>query len=345
MTLENDASDLHIAVGKPPMFRVDGTLVEADMPVLSAADTKQMVYGILTDFQKQRFEENKELDFSLSIPKVSRYRVNAHYQRNSVACAFRLIPSKVKNFDELNLPARTLERLSRRPNGLILVTGPTGMGKSTTLAAMVDLINSERECHIITIEDPIEYLHSHKKALVEQREIGEDTQSFSSALKYVLRQDPDVIMVGEMRDIETIASALTAAETGHLVLSTLHTVDAAQTVDRCIDVFPSHQQEQVRIQVAGVLEGILCQRLLPSALGRGREVSVEVLVGTDAIRNLIREEKTHQIPGMLEAGGAHGMQTMDRALMELYKKRRITRETLMLNVGKPEEVLRQLKLK
>lgn len=342
LTVERDASDLHIAVGRPPVLRIDGKLVNVEMPPLSSADTRRLIYGVLTDIQKQKFEENKELDFSLSISHISRFRVNVHFQRGSVAAAFRAISSLIRGFEDLHLPTKVCERLARRPSGLVLITGPTGMGKSTTLAAIIDLINGERECHIITIEDPIEYLHPHKKALVEQREVHEDTHSFANALKYVLRQDPDVIMVGEMRDLETISAALTAAETGHLVFSTLHTVDVAQTIDRIIDVFPPHQQEQIRIQLAGVIEGVLCQNLLSSATGRGRELACETMVGTDGIRNLIREGKTHQIYTQIEAGGAMGMQTMDRAIADLYKRGKISRETAMVNARKVEEMKRHM---
>lgn len=344
LTVERQASDLHLAVGRPPVIRVDGKLVNVDSPPLTGADTRRLVYGVLTDLQKQKFEENKELDFSLSISSLSRFRVNVHFQRGTVAAAFRTISSVVKNFEELNLPVRVCERLARRPSGLNLVTGPTGSGKSTSLAAIIDLINGERECHIITVEDPIEYLHMHKKALVEQREVHEDTFSFSNALKYVLRQDPDVIMVGEMRDLETISAAITAAETGHLVFSTLHTVDVAQTIDRIIDVFPPYQQEQVRIQLAGVIEGILCQTLLPMATGRGRAIAVEILIGTDAVRNLIREGKTHQIYTQIEAGGALGMQTMDRAIADLYKRGRISRETALNHARKADELKRHMQM-
>jgi twitching motility protein PilT len=342
LTIEEDASDLHIAVGRPPVIRVDGSLRDVGTDVIMPDQAKKMIYSILNDSQKQKFEENKELDFSLSVSRLSRFRVNIHYQRGTIAGAFRVIPAVIRGFEELHLPKQVCERLARRPSGLVLVTGPTGSGKSTTLAAMVDLINRERHCHIITVEDPIEYLHSHKKALVEQREVFEDTHSFANALKYVLRQDPDVIMVGEMRDLETISAALTAAETGHLVFSTLHTVDASQTVERVIDVFPPHQQEQVRVQLAAVLEGIMSQRLLPSARGRGREISLEILIATDAIRAMVRENKAYQIPSMIEAGGQHGMQTMDRSLFELYHRHRITREVMMLNVKKPDEMLRNL---
>jgi len=341
LCVQREASDLHIAVGRPPVLRIHGELLNLDEPPLSAADTRRLIYGILTDIQKQKFEENKDLDFSLSVTSVARFRVNAHFQRGSVAAAFRTISTEILNFDQLGLPGKVLQVLCRRPNGLTLVTGPTGSGKSTTLAAMIDLINSEKPCHIITCEDPIEYLHGHKKALIEQREVGEDVPSFSAALKYSLRQDPDVILVGEMRDLETISAAVTAAETGHLVFSTLHTVDVVQTVDRIIDVFPPHQQEQIRVMLAGVIEGILCQRLLPKARG-GRCCGIEILTGTDAVRNMIREGKTHQVPGFMEAGTKYGMQTMDRCLGELCKRGLITKETALLNAKKPDEMRRQL---
>ncbi|MBX7246718.1 MAG: type IV pilus twitching motility protein PilT [Candidatus Sumerlaeaceae bacterium] len=344
LTVERDASDLHLAVGRPPVLRIDGKLVNVEAPPLTSSESRRLIYGVLTDLQKQKFEESKELDFSLSISHISRFRVNVHYQRGSVAAAFRVIPTIIRGFEELHLPTKVCERLSRRPAGLVLITGPTGSGKSTTLAAMVDLINNERDCHIITAEDPIEYLHPHKKALIEQREVHEDTLSFQNALKFVLRQDPDVIMVGEMRDLETIGAALTAAETGHLVFSTLHTVDVAQTIDRVVDVFPPHQQEQIRIQLAGVIEGVLCQTLLPSAAGRGRELAVEVMIGTDAVRNLIREGKTHQIATQIEAGGGLGMQTMDRAIADLYKRGRISRETALSHGRKVDELKRHMNI-
>jgi len=340
--VEMGSSDLHVAVGRPPVVRIDGLLRNLDHPPLTAAETRRLIYAVLTDLQKQRFEENKELDFSLSIANVSRFRVNAHFQRGTVAAAFRAIPNRIPTFEELHLPKAICEVLCRRPNGLVLVTGPTGSGKSTTLASMLDRINGERDCHMITVEDPIEYLHQHKRALVEQREVGDDTPSFSSALKYVLRQDPDVILVGEMRDLETISAAVTAAETGHLVFSTLHTVDVVQTVDRIIDVFPPHQQEQIRIMLAGVIEGIFCQRLLTSAKGSGRELALEILTGTDAVRNMIRENKTHQILAFMEAGAKYGMTTMDRCLVELFRKGRINKESCLLNAKKPEEVRRQI---
>jgi twitching motility protein PilT len=343
LAVDREASDLHIVVGRPPVLRIDGKLINVEgTPVLTASEGRRLVYSVLNDLQKQKFEETRELDLSLSISNLSRFRVNVHFQRGSVGAAFRTISNTIRSFEELHLPVKVCERLARRPNGLVLCTGPTGMGKSTTLAAIIDLINRERECHIITVEDPIEYLHGHKKALIEQREVNEDTFSFSTALKFVLRQDPDVIMVGEMRDQETIAAALTAAETGHLVFSTLHTVDTVQTVDRIIDVFPPHQQGQVRVQLAGVLEGILCQKLMPSAMGKGRELAIEILQATDAVRALIREGKTHQLPTQIEAGGQLGMQTMDRSIAELFKRGRLSRETALLNAQKVEDCKRYM---
>ncbi|MDK2972331.1 MAG: twitching motility protein PilT [Candidatus Sumerlaeota bacterium] len=335
------ASDLHLAVGRPPVIRLHGTLMNLEQPALSSADTRRMLYGILTDIQKQKFEEHKDLDFSLSVTNVARFRVNVHFQRGTVAGSFRVIAQEILGFEELGLPPKILTMLARRPNGLTLVTGPTGSGKSTTLAAMIDLINRERPCHIITAEDPIEYIHPHKMALVEQREMGEDCFSFSNALKYALRQDPDVILVGEMRDLETISAAITAAETGHLVFSTLHTVDVIQTVDRVIDVFPPHQQEQIRIMLAGVTEGILAQRLLPR-MPTGRVVALEILIGTDAVRNMIREGKTHQILGFLEAGAKFGMQTMDKSIAGLCRAGLVSKDVALMNARKPEEMRRLL---
>lgn len=342
LTVENEASDMHLVVGRPPTLRVHGDIVDIDGPILTGQETRRLIYGVLSDAQKQRFEEQKELDFSLSITNLSRFRVNVHLQRNTVASALRTISSEIKDFRALKLPEPVLEYLSKRPSGFVLVTGPTGSGKSTTLAAVIDYINKDELVHIITVEDPIEYLHQHKKGLVEQREVGEDTFSFASALKYALRQDPDILLIGEMRDLETIGAALTAAETGHLVFSTLHTSSAVQTVDRIIDVFPPHQQEQVRIQLAAVLEGVLCQKLMPTLRGGGREMAMEIMIATDAIRNQIREGATHQIATTIEASGKLGMQTMDRALLELFRRGRINREQAILNCVKPDEMRRQM---
>ncbi len=339
--IEQRASDLHLAVGRPPVLRINGVLRDLDAQGLAPQDCRRLIYGVLNDVQKQKFEEVKELDFSLSVNTLGRFRVNIHLQRGTVAAAFRVIDSNIRSFEELNLPARVMEHLSRRPNGFVLITGPTGSGKSTSLASMIDLINRERDCHIITIEDPIEYLHQHKRALIEQREVHEDTHSFSNALKYSLRQDPDVLMIGEMRDLDTISSALTAAETGHLVFSTLHTISSVATIDRIIDVFPPHQQEQVRIQLAAVIEGVICQKLLPSTR-RGREIAIEVMMATDAIRNQIREGNTHMIHGTIEAGGKWNMVTMDRSIVDLYKAGRISRETALLACNKIDEVKRHI---
>ena len=341
-SVEKKASDLHLTAGRPPVLRIDGQLESMELPTLTPGETRRLVYSVLSDLQKQKFEEAKELDFSLGVAKISRYRVNVHMQRGSIAAAFRTIPSVIPNFEDLHLPVKVLEQVSLRPTGLVLVTGPTGHGKSTTLAAMIDLINKKRQCHIICIEDPIEYLHSHQKSVVEQREVSEDTHSFGNALKYVLRQDPDVIMIGEMRDIETIAAALTAAETGHLVLSTLHTNDVMQTVNRVIDVFPPHQQSQVKVQMAASLEGVFCQRLLPLLYGNGRVLGLEIMLATDAVRNIVREGKSEQLQTAIESGSKLGMITMDKCLADLFKRGRISREVALANAKKPEEVRRHM---
>jgi twitching motility protein PilT len=336
------ASDLHLSAGAHPTVRVRGRLspIEA-YPKLSPSDTREIVYSILTGDQRQRLETNWQLDFAYSIPGHARFRVNAYYQRGAIGAAFRLIPFGLTSIDELGLPA-TVHEFTRKPRGFVLVTGPTGSGKSTTLAAMIDEINQTREEHIMTIEDPIEFLHSHKKCLVNQRELGSDAQSFADALKGALRQDPDVILVGEMRDLETISTALTAAETGHLVFATLHTQDAAQTIDRVIDVFPAHQQGQVRVQLSVALQGIMTQQLLPTADGSGRVVAAEVLVPTPAVRNLIREGKTHQIYSVLQTSSAAGMQTMDSALATLIRQGKITQKLAESRSSTPEELKRLL---
>jgi len=337
--IESGASDLHITTGTPPRLRVDGKLLSMDHPVLSPTDTKSLCYSILTDAQKHRFEEHNELDLSFGIKGLSRFRANIFMQRGAVAGAFRTIPFNIKTFNDLGLP-EIVNDLVKRPRGLILVTGPTGSGKSTTLAAMIDRINDERYDHIITVEDPIEYLHAHKKCLINQREVNADTVSFKAALKYVLRQDPDVVLIGEMRDLETIEAALTVSETGHLTLATLHTNSAVQTINRIIDVFPSHQQEQIRVQLSFVLEGILSQQLLPRKSGHGRVMAVEILVPNPAIRNLIREDKVHQIYSQMQTGQAKsGMQTMNQSLVELYTKGLISYEEAMGRSMITEELL------
>ncbi|HVE46363.1 MAG TPA: PilT/PilU family type 4a pilus ATPase [Acidimicrobiales bacterium] len=319
-------SDLHLTTGRHPSVRIHGDIKElTEFPVMNGSEIRRMIFAILTQKQRERFENDLELDTSHSVPGVGRFRVNVFLQRDSVGSVMRVIPFDVVPFDKLGLPKSALQ-FAHLPRGLVLVTGPTGSGKSTTLASMIDIINSEKPCHIMTVEDPIEFLHNHKMAIINQREVGEDTHGFASALKHVLRQDPDVILVGEMRDLETISTALTAAETGHLVFATLHTQDAPQSVDRIIDVFPSHQQQQVRVQLASSLQGIVTQQLIPTPGGRGRAVAVEVLVATPAVRNLIREGKTHQIYSAMQAGGQFGMQTMDMSLASLVKEGKIGKD-------------------
>src|SRR3984885_3041344 len=333
------ASDLHLSSGAHPTVRVRGKLAPLEeYPKLSSTDTREIVYSILTGDQRQRLETNWQLDFAYSIPGHARFRVNAYYQRGAIGAAFRLIPFGLTSIDDLGLPAAVHE-FTRRPRGFVLVTGPTGSRKSTSLAAMIDEINRTRAEHIMTIEDPIEFLHTHKKCLVNQRELGSDAQSFADALKAALRQDPDVILVGEMRDLETISTALTAAETGHLVFATLHTQDAAQTIDRVIDVFPSHQQEQIRVMLAATLEGVVTQQLIVNAEGTGRVPCSEVLMCTSAIRNLIRQSKTHQIYSLMQVGATYGMQTMDQGLARLVREGVIT-ESIAYDRSQNEEDLR-----
>jgi twitching motility protein PilT len=340
-TIERKASDLHITAGAPPTVRVRGRLVRLDLPTLSSSDCREIVYSILNDDQRSRFERDLQLDFAYTVPGVGRFRVNAYRQRFSYGAALRLIPTDIPELAKLGLPP-IVNELVKKPRGLVLVTGPTGSGKSTTLAAMLDQINETRDEHIMTVEDPIEFLHRHKRCIVNQRELGSDATSFAAALKAALRQDPDVILVGEMRDLETISTALTAAETGHLVFATLHTQDAPQTIDRIIDVFPPGQQGQVRMMLSVALQGILTQQLLPTADGAGRTVAVEVLVPTPAVRNLIREQKTHQVYSAMQTGGAHGMQTMDSALADLVRAGKITRELATQRAGNAEELGRLL---
>ena len=322
--VERGGSDLHLTVGVPPTIRVHGELEPlSDQPVLNATDLQQAIYALLTQRQREQFENNLELDLSYSIPGRARFRVNVFQQRDAIGAVLRVIPFEIKSIEELAIPQQVSD-FAKLPRGFVLVTGPTGSGKSTTLAALIDIINRERACHIMTVEDPIEFLHQHKRSVINQRELGTDTLSFASALKHVLRQDPDVILVGEMRDLETIQVALTAAETGHLVFGTLHTQDAPQTVDRVIDVFPPHQQEQIRVMLAGSLQGVVCQQLLKTSDGMGRIAACEVMVATSGIRNLIREGKTHQMYSALQAGKSHGMVTMDQSLATLVKAGKIT---------------------
>lgn len=324
--IEKKASDLHITTGSPPQFRIDGKLLTLDSVPLAAPDTKRLCYSVLTDAQRHKFEEDSELDFSFGIKGLSRFRGNIYLQRGAVAGAFRAISFDILNFSDLGVPPIVTE-LIKKPKGLVLVTGPTGTGKSTTLAAMIDKINNERNAHIITIEDPIEYLHRHKNCIVNQREVNSDTKSFTSALRHILRQDPDIILIGEMRDLETIQAALLTAETGHLTFATLHTNSCVETINRIIDVFPPHQQQQVRTQLSFVLEGILSQQLIPKAGGKGRALAMEVLIPNPAIRNLVREDKIQQLYSLMQVGQSKfGMQTMNQALLNLVERRLISLE-------------------
>jgi twitching motility protein PilT len=339
--IDAGASDLHLTVGAPPMVREKGRLRPLDYPQLSSQDTREIVYSILNNDQRKRLENEWQIDLSYSVPGRARFRVNAYFQRASIGAVMRTIPQDIPAFDSLKLP-EILKDFTRKPRGFVLVTGPTGSGKSTTLASMIDMINEARHEHIMTVEDPIEFLHRHKNCVVNQRELGSDAQSFSLALKSALRQDPDVILVGEMRDLETMSTAITAAETGHLVFATLHTQDTSQTVDRIVDSFPPAQQHQVRTQLSIALQGIVTQQLLPTANGQGRVCACEVLVPTPAVRNLIREGKTHQLYSALQTGGSHGMQTMDAALADLVRGGMITRELAESRSSTPEELKRLL---
>ncbi len=336
-TVELDGSDLHLTTNTPPQVRVHGHLQRLEGADLTPAETKQLAYSVLTDAQKKRFEEHLELDFSFGLKGLARFRCNMFNQRGAVAAVYRLIPEKIRSFQELNLPP-VLANLAERPRGLVLVTGPTGSGKSTTLAAMIDKINKERHDHILTIEDPIEFVHQHQSCLVNQREVHSDTESFSNALRAALREDPDIVLIGEMRDLETVESALRIAETGHLTFGTLHTNSAAQTINRIVDIFPSHQQSQIRTQLSLVLEGIVCQALLPK-IGGGRVVSLEIMIPTPAIRNLIREDKVHQIYSAMQTGQEKvGMQTMNQSLATLQQRRQVTLETAIAASSNRDEL-------
>jgi len=340
--IERDASDLHITAGERPKLRIDGDITSSNIDyVMQPKDTLQLAYSVLTENQKKRFEMEDELDFSFGIQNLARFRGNVFKQRGCVSMVIRQIPFQIKTFEELGLPA-VISKMAERPRGLILVTGPTGSGKSTTLAAMIDKINRERKGHIITCEDPIEFIHRHQGCIVNQREVGTDTKSFQAALKYALRQDPDTVLIGEMRDLETIQAGLTISETGHLAFATLHTNSAAEAINRIIDVFPSHQQSQVRAQLAFVLEGIVTQTLLPKARGRGRVMAAEILVVTPAIRALIREDKIHQIYSMMQSGKKYGMQTMNDALYNLYMSREVALEECLRASHDPNEFLRMI---
>lgn len=338
LMVQKGASDLHISVFSPPQLRIDERLVPTEYPPLAPEDSKRLAYSMLKPQHIEKFERELDLDIAFGMEGLGRFRVNVFLQRGYVAAAVRLLPLHIMTFEECGLPLDVTEDLCKRPKGLVLVTGATGSGKSTTLASMVDKINSERNCHIIIIEDPIEYAHKNKKALVDQREIGSDTLSFGQSLKHVLREDPNVILIGEMRDLETIEAALDIAETGHLVLSTLHTSDAVQTINRVIDVFPSHQQQQVRVQLSFVLLGIIAQQLIPKASGHGRVLATEVLIATPAVRSLIRESKTHQLYSVIQTSQKEGMRTMNQTLFELYTKKLITYEDAILRSTDPDDL-------
>ncbi|MCX5710845.1 MAG: type IV pilus twitching motility protein PilT [Candidatus Omnitrophica bacterium] len=337
---EKGASDLHVTENEPPILRIDGKLARLGLPPARKDELKKVIYSILTDQQKEKFEKELELDLSLALPGLDRFRVNIHMQRGCVEAAFRRVPLEVPDSSTLGLPPIVSE-LARRPNGLVLVTGPTGMGKTTTLAVMIEQINRERESLIISIEDPIEFIFANKKSVIKQRELYSDTLSFAEALRHALRQDPNVIVVGEMRDLETISTALTAAETGHLVLATLHTPDAPQTIERIIDVFPPHQQQQVKLQLADCLQAVISQLLLPHVSGKGRVMATEIMIGTSGIRNLIREHEIEQIPTLMQTGSQYGMKTMDKSLKELVQMQKISVDTALSKVKNPEE-FRQL---
>ncbi len=337
--VDKNATDLHLTVGLPPMFRIDQRLIASTYEVLTPETAKELIYSLITVEQRRKLEADKEVDFAFGIEQVSRFRGNAFIERTKTACALRRIPFKIPSTRELGLPP-VLEEFTERSRGLVLITGPTGSGKSTTLAAMIDKVNSERSCHIITVEDPIEYIHQHKRAVIHQREVGQDTNSFATALKYSLRQDPDVILVGEMRDLETISAALTAAETGHLVLATLHTDSCTESINRIIDVFPPYQQRQVRSQLALTIEGVVTQRLLPRASGRGLVLGLEIMSATPAIRALIRDDRVHEIYGMLQAGQKYGMCTMNMSLHNLIQRELITWPRALLVSPNSEELKR-----
>jgi twitching motility protein PilT len=336
MMVKKNASDLHLTVGSPPQLRIDGKLAKTELDLLTAEDTKKLAYSIMSEKQKQKFEEKSELDLSFGIEQLSRFRCNVFMQRGNVAVALRQIPFRIPSFEELGIPKAVVE-LANLPRGLVLVTGPTGSGKSTTLAALINKINQERHGHILTVEDPIEYLHRHNSSLINQREVYADTQSFASALKYALREDPDVVLIGEMRDLETMDAALNISETGHLAFATLHTNSCAESINRIIDVFPTNQQEQIRVTVSFVLQSVISQQLIPR-VGGGRALALEIMVCTPAIRALIRDDKIHQIYGLMQAGQKYGMRTMNQSLAELYLRHKITLGDAMGRSSNPQEL-------
>lgn len=338
---EKKASDLHITTGSPPVLRVDGEIVPTHFEVLRPEECQKLIFSLLSDSQRQTFEASNELDVAFSMKGIGRLRMNVYRQKGAIGAAIRAIPTQFKTFEDLGLPPIIYE-IMKINKGLILVTGPTGSGKSTTLASIINYLNERKSGLIVTIEDPIEYVHAHKKSLINQREVGQDTESFAAALRHVLRQDPNIILIGEMRDLETISAALTIAETGHLVFATLHTTDAPGTVNRIIDVFPPHQQEQIRVQLSFVLQSIFCQQLVPRATGTGRAMAVEILVATPAIRNLVRESKLEQVPIMMQTGGKFGMQTMNQSLADLYRKQMITYQEAIAKSSDPEDLKKLL---
>ncbi len=340
LMVDRNASDLHLTVGSPPMVRVDEELIALEQPPLKPEETRALAHSLLTPQQVAAFEQDWELDMSFGVDRLGRFRVNVFLQRGSVGAAIRLLPSHIRNFEECGLPIKTLEEVCQRKKGLVLITGATGSGKSTTLASMVGWINRHRRCHIVTVEDPIEYVHANDRAIINQRELGVDTRSFPEALKHVLREDPNVILIGEMRDLETIESALNIAETGHLVLATLHTSDAVQSINRIVDVFPAHQQQQVRVQLSFVLLAVIAQQLVPGAAGNGRVLAAEVLVATPAVRALIREGKTHQIYSMIQTSQREGMRTMNQSLAELYTKKAISYDEALARSHDADELFR-----
>ncbi len=342
LVIENEASDLHITVGTPPVIRVDGELIQTDLDVLTPMDTRSLIYNMLTSEQQKEFEEKLELDISYSVHGFGRFRVNVYKQRGCIASAFRIIPTKIPTLEELKMPQK-LREFTKLNKGMVLVTGPTGSGKSTTLASLINIINEEQRCHIITVEDPIEYLHYHKKSVINQRELHIDTHSFGEALRHVLREDPDVILVGEMRDLETVSTALTMAETGHLVFGTLHTTDAAQTINRVIDIFPPHQQPQIRSQLSFCLRAVVAQQLLPMASGKGRICATEILIGNPAVANCIREQKISGLYTIMQTSQNDGMMTFEQALRDLYMKGDITLEEALIHTMHPKELERMLK--
>ncbi len=342
LVVEQGATDLHLTANQAPHLRVDGRLVATDHPPLTGDEVKALAYGLLSPEKIERFEQWQELDFAFSVEGLARFRANLFIQQGYVGVAIRMLPFRVMSFEELGLPVAVITELCQRPKGLVLVTGATGSGKTTTLAAMVDYLNTHYPHHILTIEDPIEYVHVSKRSIIDQREVGTDTQSFAQGLKHVLRQDPDIILIGEMRDLETIEIALTCAETGHLVLATLHTSDAVQTVNRVVDVFPSHQQQQVRVQLSMELLGILSQQLIPKANGRGRVLASEVMIATHAVRSLIREQKVHQLYSVIQTSQKDGMRTMNQSLYELYLSRAISLEEALARSTAPEDLKKLL---